>query len=172
MGGHAQYEMAIFDLCDRMIEDKTLAEVYGNFESSSLADMQKEFLDLAFLENEEDRDTLEARVFLHHFRLFELGLSEKHFDAIEMHLVESLRHAWVDEDVIAEASDRVESLRHLFVLMNKESSTVSINLHEEDEDASDPVALRDKKGRSKSGEGLLAMLSAIPAKRARKRSDQ
>ncbi len=105
-GGEAQYDMAVFDFCDRIIEDSTLAFFYGAFGHDRLAVVQKNLLDLAFLESADEEGYISSllnSVTLEHSKLFTIGLNETHFDSLKNPFVEALRHSWVEEDVLEEA---------------------------------------------------------------------
>lgn len=115
LGGQHLYDMIVLDLCSRISCDPKLFKFYRTFNSKDLCVQQRRVLDTCFLDSgTEQRKAAESLIILYHFRLFQIGLGDRHFDRILDHLVESLRVAWADEDLIDVIISRYESMRGVF----------------------------------------------------------
>lgn len=119
--------MTVIEFAERLIEDPSLTSIYGNFDVDSLAGLLHDTLRVALFETAEDgsRAKQEAKLFLHHFRLFQLGLNGNHFQVIKDHFREALLHSWVDEAIVEEAVSYLDSLWPLFRDHDGASSTNS-----------------------------------------------
>jgi len=117
IGGPMDYEMAVIDLCDRSMQDRTLKYHFRNMGSAALSKFQTELLELAFLDqsaagnNHVDIRSIKLR---QQRIIAECGFTEQHFDLIKGHVIESLRHSWCNGDVIEMAANHIESVRYLF----------------------------------------------------------
>lgn len=65
-------------------------------------------------EGEMETHSRRSRVALHHFRLFQSGLNESHFDVLSKHLKYALEDCWASDDVIQDCERHFASLRPLF----------------------------------------------------------
>jgi len=124
LGGKVQYEMTVIEFAERLIEDRSLTEICGNFDMDSLADLLDDLLRIAFFPQNESRAKREAKLSLQHFRLFQLGLSDEHFDCVRTHFQEALRHSWITENVVKEALWYFDTLRPLFDSQVTEDQTI------------------------------------------------
>eukprot|EP00957_Ditylum_brightwellii_P102394 7805314-Ditylum_brightwellii.AAC.1 len=68
-------------------------------------------------------------MFKKHFRLFEKGLNETHFDSVAKHFVETLQHLGVAQELIDEAVGIIAPLRDVFVKGGK-SGTRRLSLRQ------------------------------------------
>lgn len=118
LGGKVQYEMTVIDFAERLIKDSSLKRIYGNFDVDSLAGLLHDLLRAVLFEEEdtqgESRAKREAKLVLHHFRLFQLGLNGTHFDTIRNHFRDALFHSWVEEEIVCEATSYLDSIWPLF----------------------------------------------------------
>lgn len=119
IGGMVQYDMTILEFCCSLRDEKHLRKFYGNFDTESFLTFQRETLDWAFcdFQSAEERERATARVMLRHHRLIQEGLGDRHYDTIEHHFVDALRHSWVDEEVIEIVIQHLKRLRTLFATM-------------------------------------------------------
>ena len=115
VGGPALYDTIVSRFCTRIRDDPKLSKFFGNFEENSLRMLQNSILDTSFLQvGSKDRVAAESRIMLYHCRLFQIGFGERQFDRILRHLVEALRVARVDEDVVIAISSHYEPMRKVF----------------------------------------------------------
>jgi hypothetical protein len=108
--------MTIIDYNERLTLDTELWRHFASLSAPSFIRFQRELLDVAFLDQTttEEATGLRERK-LHLYRLIsECGLNENHFDRMKMHLIESLRHSWVNSDIIEIANNHLDDLRYLF----------------------------------------------------------
>ena len=114
-GGEMDYEMTIIDYNERIISDNELRRHFEALSASRFNRFLCELLDLAFLDQtkNEDGDLRDRKLWLYRL-ISECALNECNFDRMKMHFIESLRHSWVNGDVIAIASSHLEDLRYLF----------------------------------------------------------
>jgi truncated hemoglobin YjbI len=115
IGGSNCYEMVILEFCDRLKADKALERFYGNFDSTTLTSLLREALHLVFYQfsTVQARETAAMRVKLHHYRLVENGLSDRHFTLFCDHFVAALRESWVEESMIEIAMNHMKCLRSI-----------------------------------------------------------
>lgn len=129
MGGCSQYNILIFGLAERLIEDPALKHFYRSTGIKRLCQMQKEVLDMALKEMRGDkRKNFYNQVMLHHYGLFAAGWNETHFDRIQTHLTEALQSAWTEQDVIDDILFCFEELRDDFFGINGYYSCVQNSL--------------------------------------------
>jgi len=115
LGGVSQYEMILDDFCQRIRNDHRLSSLFGDFEPENLRALQNMVFDTSFLQvGSEARKAAEARTLLYHFRLFQNGLGERHFDRMLNRLIDVLRVACVKQDVIFAFAGHYESMRGVF----------------------------------------------------------
>eukprot|EP00980_Cylindrotheca_fusiformis_P012249 scaffold2986_cov82-Cylindrotheca_fusiformis.AAC.1 len=70
----------------------------------------------AFLDPESTDEVykIKSRVALRHFRLFQRGLCEKHFDLLSEHFADALRDCWLPQDVIGLCLNGFQQMRPMF----------------------------------------------------------
>lgn len=112
LGGIPQYEMIHIDLAERLKVDKKFVK-QTSVDTNELANLQGKLLDLALEERIDMVKSYEdvTEVFGHHYRIFGEGLRNRQFGVIVEHLIEALRTAWADEDVIVDVVHCFELLR-------------------------------------------------------------
>lgn len=113
IGGTGIFDFLIISFSERIHDDPRLSRFYGNFSLDHLIAFQKELLMAALLEHasEEDAHNVLTRVTLRHYRLFELGLNEDHFDSLCHHFSCGLHDCWVPSDVAKDCETHFRSLR-------------------------------------------------------------
>ncbi|CAJ1930957.1 unnamed protein product [Cylindrotheca closterium] len=116
MGGSSSLNMLVVSFCENIKDDPSLAQYFGNFAFKDLSVLEEELLMAALVESEGENDiqSRRSRVALRHFRLFESGLNEHHFDRISKHLKYALEDCWAPEDVIQDCGRHFAGLRPLF----------------------------------------------------------
>jgi truncated hemoglobin YjbI len=101
IGGQVQFDFLIMDYCETIQEDPCLQRFFGTCELNSLITLQTEMLNAAFLDvSEEEAEGLRTHLALKHYRLFEMGFNERHFDVLEEHFQEAMRDCWIQDDVM------------------------------------------------------------------------
>lgn len=109
------YEMTIIDYTERLTLDIDLRRHFDSLSASSFSRFPRELLDLAFLNpTTEHAAGLRERKLRLYRLITECDLNDSHFDRMKMHFVESLRHSWVNTDIIEIASKHLDDLRYLF----------------------------------------------------------
>ena len=114
IGGRAALEAAIDGLYYRLLNDESLQIFFENVDLRWLKIHQKQFLTAAFTTTQLDLEVTLNRLRRSHARLFEKQLSEKHFDAVAMHLVDTLQGLNLSKEVIDEVVQVVAPLRAAF----------------------------------------------------------
>lgn len=188
MGGPSYFDVIVFQMCERTLEDKRLQKYFGQCHIDDLFDMQRVLMNLAICEfrDEEAKQKVYYRATLQHYRLFELGLDVNHFDILKSHLIASLEYSWCDADVMKDLLDLFESLRTDFyqnagrltccVANNNDEEEFELALKTEDQSRSSSKTQGVSKGtdndktllkgiRQFSGENLLSMLKLNRTKR-------
>eukprot|EP00934_Nitzschia_sp_Nitz4_P005866 Nitzschia sp. Nitz4//scaffold278_size24532//27//500//NITZ4_008369-RA/size24532-processed-gene-0.0-mRNA-1//1//CDS//3329545357//5856//frame0 len=113
LGGADQYDMVIMNLAERILEDRRVGRFYKSLGFKDLCGLQREVLDLALLDmDEESLLKMETRVQLYHYRFFLLGMKTAHFDTIKDHLFESLLNCWAEPEVAEDVLECFEDLRY------------------------------------------------------------
>jgi len=75
---------------------------------------QEAFMRMAFSDSVPDDLDVAAHMRAKHYRLFAIGLNEKHFDKVATHFVETLQHLGVVQALIDEAVQHIAPLRVVF----------------------------------------------------------
>jgi truncated hemoglobin YjbI len=115
IGGQSQFDFLIIDYCETIREDPFLQCFFGNFDLHSLITLQTEMLDTAFLDvSEVEAVGLRNHLALRHYRLFEMGFNEQHFDVLEEHFQEAMRDCWVEDDIMEALKKDYNELRPIF----------------------------------------------------------
>lgn len=125
LGGEAQYELTIVDFSERLMGDPLLSDFYVKFSLENLCVLQRNVLDLALAEVEDEEEHIKAcqRVLLDHTPFIMVGFNGSHFDRIKAHLHEALNHFWLGADVIEDIEQNFDSLRSGFF------GTAWLNIH-------------------------------------------
>eukprot|EP00934_Nitzschia_sp_Nitz4_P003037 Nitzschia sp. Nitz4//scaffold163_size50693//50476//50946//NITZ4_006996-RA/size50693-processed-gene-0.50-mRNA-1//-1//CDS//3329538055//3027//frame0 len=122
VGGISQYNVIVYDMAERMMEDPTLKFVYDTVTLEGLCKMQRRLLDVALLRlTSGQREKLFTRAKLEHHQIFEHGFNEGHLDQIKKHLVEAMLLRLVDEDALDDVVESFEKLMREFVAETSES---------------------------------------------------
>jgi hemoglobin len=113
LGGPAALKEAVYEFYGRILDDDELAPFFKHTDMSKLRAHQYKFMEIAFTEIPQDMDIVKYLTDTHS-RLFEKGLNATHFDLVAGHLVASLKHLKVDQDVINDVVATVGPLRAVF----------------------------------------------------------
>ena len=76
MGGKQILDFAVIDLCERILKDQMLHKFYNAFDECGLRILQKETILLAIAELPIN-SSAPSRVALRHYRMVELGLTQR-----------------------------------------------------------------------------------------------
>lgn len=116
MGGSSNLDFLTISYCERIEDDSSLEVFYGKCDWKNLICLQSEMIMAALLktDSQSDADSLKARVSLRHYRLFELGFNEAHFDTLANHFAGALRDCWISDDAIKRCDLYFKELRPLF----------------------------------------------------------
>lgn len=177
IGGSYSLNFLVISWCKHIQEDSSLKEFYGDYSLDNLTGLQQKLLMAAFVEpaNKAEAKNLRSRVTMQHYRLFESGLNETHFDKLSVHFSSALRDCWQSNDVIEDCEKYFKELRSLF---HGNGFLDSASSHRRLSDAlMENVAMKaiEEYERSKSedvlasggdGGGLSALLSPKSKKRA------
>ena len=68
-----------------------------------------------------------------HYRLFEMGLNETHFDRLKEHFTSSLYDCWIEDDVIEISKKHFKNLRIIFKENGKNHLREAINQQVDDD---------------------------------------
>ena len=113
LGGQAALKGAVYEFYGRILEDPQLAPFFEHTDMKKLRDHQYKFMEIAFTEIPKDMDVV-GYLAEKHERLFERGLNATHFDLVAGHLVATLQHLHVKQDVIDDVVATVGPLRVAF----------------------------------------------------------
>jgi truncated hemoglobin YjbI len=114
IGGQSLFDFLIIDYCEIIQEDPFLQRFF-TFDLHSLIILQTEMLDAAFLDvSEVEAEGLRNQLALKHYRLFEMGFNERHFDVLEEHFQEAMRDCWVEDDIMKALKKDYNELRPIF----------------------------------------------------------
>jgi hemoglobin len=113
LGGEDNLELTILHMYDTIMKDPMLQPFFANTDMAMLRAHQKRFMVLAFTEIPKDFDVA-AFMVKRHYRLFEMGLNETHFDQVTGHLVEALKQMWVEPEVIDDVVRFLGPFRSVF----------------------------------------------------------
>lgn len=113
LGGEENLEVTIIEFYDRILKDPALRPFFGGVNMAMLKMHQKRFMMMAFTTIPEDFD-LGAYIIERHWRLFEKGLNETHFDLVAGHLVATLKEMWVEHKVIDDVVKLLVPFRSVF----------------------------------------------------------
>ena len=113
LGGQAALKGVVYEFYGRMLEDEDLAPFFQYTDLNKLRDHQYKFMEIAFTGIPPDMDVA-AYLGEKHERLFEKGLNAQHFDLVAGHLVATLQHLHVKQDVIDDVVATIGPLRVVF----------------------------------------------------------
>lgn len=113
VGGKAALDALIEEFYFRLLCDEELLFFFQGVDMHLLKVHQKRFMTLAFTEIPKELD-VSGMIKGAHWRLFQMGLNEKHFDTVAGHLVETLQVLEVPQDLIEEIIAVVGPLRPVF----------------------------------------------------------
>jgi len=115
LGGEAAVAAAVHEFYLRVLDDEVLAPFFDGVAVPLLKNHQRRFFKIAFTRIPYDLDVVRL-IRDKHRRLFdEKGLSEVHFDRVAGHLVATLQHLGVPQNLVDEAAAIVLPLRVAFV---------------------------------------------------------
>jgi hemoglobin len=113
IGGDAAIEAAVDNFYLKCLGDEELVPFFETTDMNKLKHHQRRFFKMAFTEIPEDIDVADLMLTKHQ-KLFEMGLTEHHFDLVAGHLVATLQYLGVEEPLIAECVAVVAPLRPVF----------------------------------------------------------
>jgi hemoglobin len=113
LGGEESLQLAVDKFYEKNVSDQELARFFDGVDMIRLRAHQVKFTKLAFTEIPEGTDVV-GMLEKSHGRLFDMGLSEKHFDLVAGNLVASLQELGVDADAIDDVVAVVGPLRAVF----------------------------------------------------------
>jgi truncated hemoglobin YjbI len=165
IGGPSCLESASMSLSARIKLDQRLTEVFSGFDVLQLTTHHTEFLSVALAETRGSRFDVEAFVIDQHTKFFEKGMNEAHFEIVLQHFLSVLNDCQPDEEVVADAVEVLGSYQKLFNESERRrrlGNTCDDKFG--DRDTTDRIR-KERVGRSRSGEGLLAMFQTKTKKR-------
>lgn len=117
IGGASNFDFLIISYSERIQDDESLHRFYGHIQLYNLNAFQKELVSAALIQptSKSSADALKTRVALRHYRLFDLGFNETHFDALSRHFSHALLDCWQDDDVIVLCEKYFQEMRPIFV---------------------------------------------------------
>lgn len=138
MGGEENFDFLVISFSERIQDDRSLSNFFGNFDLKSLTYLMKELLLAALLEpnTKNDVDALKRKVSLRFHRLFEMGFNERHFDVIKEHLSGALHDCWSRDDVIEPCKEHFAELRDIFQTHGKAVLRMEITQKRQEEEFS------------------------------------
>lgn len=113
LGGPAALKGVIYEFYGRIMFDEQLAPFFAHTDMKKLREHQYKFMEIAFTEIPKDLDIVKYLSDTH-ARLFEKGLNATHFDLVAGHLVGTLQHLNVKQNLIDEVVATVGPLRVVF----------------------------------------------------------
>jgi len=109
LGGEVAIDAAVDLFYRRVLVDKRINHFFKGIEIQKLRDHQKKFLTVAF--GGENRYSGRGMAAAHSRLVNEMGLHDRHFDAVLEHLAGTLEELEVPPELIAEAAAIAESVR-------------------------------------------------------------
>jgi hemoglobin len=119
LGGQENLEIAVVDFYKRSNADPKLRPFFKNVSMTLLRAHQTQFMTMAFTEIPEGFDAT-AFIIERHYRLFEIGLNETHFDLVAGHLVAAFQQMSVEPDLIDEVVQVLVPFRNVFTRVGRE----------------------------------------------------
>eukprot|EP00540_Astrosyne_radiata_P012034 CAMPEP_0116844558 /NCGR_PEP_ID=MMETSP0418-20121206/12763_1 /TAXON_ID=1158023 /ORGANISM="Astrosyne radiata, Strain 13vi08-1A" /LENGTH=220 /DNA_ID=CAMNT_0004475541 /DNA_START=73 /DNA_END=735 /DNA_ORIENTATION=+ len=113
IGGATALELAVEKCYARLIADKRLKDFFVGVNIEALMTHQVRFMLMAFTHIPKSVD-VHTLIVTKHSRLFDMGLSEVHFDIFAEHFTATLQELNIDEALIDEALVTVVPLRPCF----------------------------------------------------------
>ena len=113
LGGEENRELTILQFYKLIKEDPQLDPFFADTDIKLLRAHQKRFMIVAFTHIPEDFDVA-SFIVQRHYRLFQMGLNETHFDLVANHLVTALRQMWVEQEEINEVLAILGPFREVF----------------------------------------------------------
>lgn len=114
LGGKAALKAAVDEFYARLVRDHGLLPFFVGVNVEQLKKHQYNFMSTAFTKIPEGMN-IAGIIKEKHARLFEMGLSEYHFDLVASHFVATLQYLKVEPSVIDEAAGVILPLRPTFV---------------------------------------------------------
>jgi hemoglobin len=108
LGGETAIEAAVVGFYERLMSDPTLAPFFDGLDMEAQIKKQIAFMTMAFAgpSRYTGRDLRTA-----HAKLVARGLSDSHFDAVQIHLRETLEELGIDGATVREVAGIVETTR-------------------------------------------------------------
>jgi truncated hemoglobin YjbI len=117
IGGECQYDFLVLSYCENILEDHQLAWMYEDYDFDSLASLQKNLLDIFFLQDTREKifnKDSRNRIVMQNYALFEKGMTVHHFDLLREHFVNALHSCWIQDELLDLCQQRFEALRSIF----------------------------------------------------------
>ena len=113
LGGPSALKATVYEFYSRIMEDEELTPFFENANMKRLKEHQYKFMELAFTEIPADLDVIDY-LGKKHQHLFNKGLNARHFDLVAGHLVATLKHLEVKQEIIDDVVATVGPLRVVF----------------------------------------------------------
>jgi hemoglobin len=113
LGGEDALEAIVDKFVESVAVDDELKPFFERVNKKFLKAHQKSFLTAVFTEIPKDFD-VKAYIIERHHKLFNKGVTEKHFDLIVQHLEEALAGCRIDPRLITETKDHLAPFREVF----------------------------------------------------------
>ncbi|KAL3929168.1 MAG: hypothetical protein SGBAC_012330 [Bacillariaceae sp.] len=119
IGGQSQFDFAVIKYCENIQDDRSVSIFFADMDLNGLIDMQKEFLNAAFLDlSTQESEAAMGRLTVKYQHLWQNGLNESSFSVLKAHFIEALRDCWVEERNVALLDQHYDSLKPLFQQQN------------------------------------------------------
>ena len=119
LGGEDVLEAVVEKFYDAVVKEKELSPFFDRVNMPLLMAHQKRFMTVAFTEIPLDFD-VKGYIIERHYRLFDKGVNERHFDLVIQHLVDTLVSFGVSQDLIAQAGALLAPFREVFETTKRE----------------------------------------------------
>ncbi|KAL3935585.1 MAG: hypothetical protein SGBAC_008924 [Bacillariaceae sp.] len=101
LGGEDHFQFLVISFCERIRNDPLLKRSYKGLDEKGLIELQKDMILTSFLDvSPSEYQILRSKLFLRHHVIFQEGVPEKHYEALEENFVCAMRDVWVDEEVL------------------------------------------------------------------------
>jgi len=114
LGGEVALRAAVDLFYERLVADERLKPFFAGINIKLLKWHQYNFMNIAFTKIPEGLD-VPLLICTKHERLFQMGMSETHFDIVAGHFIETLKALGVTQPLIDEAVGVIAPLRPVFV---------------------------------------------------------
>jgi len=135
LGGEDQFQFLVISFCERIRNDRLLKKSYKGLDEKSLIALQKDMLLTSFLDvSPSEYQLLRNKLLLRYHVIFQDGVPEKHYEALEDNFCSAMRDVWVDEETLQLCKTYFGAIRSFLedcsaiTLSNKIEQTAYINI--------------------------------------------